>query len=173
MTLIEEIKERNILTVAHHDFQKGMNVHANFKLNDRYQSEDLVQETFTKTWRYLVRGGKVQTMKAFLYHVLNGLIVDTYRKHKTSSLEVLLEKGFDPSANDGERLPNFIDGKAASQFIKFLPSPYQKVMTMRYMQDLTLSEMALITGKSKNTMAVQAHRGLEKLKVLYKDSGSH
>lgn len=38
---------------------------------------------------------------------------------------------------------------------------------MRYVQDLSLAEMALVTGKSKNTMAVQAHRGLAKLKQLY------
>ena len=40
-------------------------------------------------------------------------------------------------------------------------------MRMRYVQDLSLKEMALITGKSQNALAVQAHRGLMKLKLLY------
>lgn len=40
-------------------------------------------------------------------------------------------------------------------------------MRMRYAQDLSLTEIALITKQSKNTVAVQAHRGLEKLKQLY------
>jgi DNA-directed RNA polymerase specialized sigma24 family protein len=48
-----------------------------------------------------------------------------------------------------------------------LPKKYQKVVHMRYVQDLTLEEMSLITGQSKNAMAVQVHRGLEKLKLLY------
>ena len=41
-------------------------------------------------------------------------------------------------------------------------------MRMRYVQDLTLKEMSLITGQSKNTISVQAHRGLEIIKSLYK-----
>ena len=39
---------------------------------------------------------------------------------------------------------------------------------MKYVQELTIEEMSLITGQSKNAITVQAHRGLEKLKQLYK-----
>ena len=49
-----------------------------------------------------------------------------------------------------------------------LPIKYQKVMRMKYVQDLSIKEIALLTGQSKNTVTVQAHRGLEKLKLLYK-----
>ncbi len=108
-------------------------------------------------------------MKAFLYHILNNLIVDQYRKHKTTSLDVLLEKGVEPSAGNSGRLFNILDGKAALLLIARLPEAYQKVMRMRYVQDLSLAEMSLITGQSKNTIAVRIHRGLEKLKVLYND----
>jgi len=38
---------------------------------------------------------------------------------------------------------------------------------MRYLEDLTIGEMATITGQTKNSLTVQLHRGLEKLKVLY------
>ena len=120
-----------------------------------------------KTWMYLVKGGKIDLMKAFLYRVLNNLIVDEYRKHKTISLDVLLEKGFEPSVASSKRLFDILDGKAALLLIQRLPPTYQKVMRMRYVQDLSLKEMALVTGQSKNAIAVQLHRGLEKLKLLY------
>src|SRR3984957_2816959 len=96
MTSLQETQQRAILTLAHHDFEKGLNVHAFFKLNNHGTGEDLVQDTFIKTWGYLMRGGKIDVMKAFLYHVLNNLIVDEYRKRKTSSLDTLMEKGFEP-----------------------------------------------------------------------------
>ncbi len=127
----------------------------------------MVQETFMKTWKYLVKGGEIETMKAFLYHVLNNLIVDQYRKKKTASLEVLLEKGYEPGVDDTKRLFNTLDGKAAIILIEKLPLKYQKIMRMKYVQDLTLQEMSDSMGQSKNTIAVQLHRGLEKLKVLY------
>jgi RNA polymerase sigma-70 factor (ECF subfamily) len=156
------------MTVAHHDFEKGLNMRAFFKLNNRALSQDLVQETFIKTWKYLVRGGKIEIMKAFLYHVLNNLIVDEYRKRKTLSLDSLLEKGYEPVAEDNtKRLMNVLDGKAAMVFIERLPDIYKKVMRMRYVQDLSISEIALLTGQTKNTITVQLHRGLAKLKTLY------
>lgn len=106
-------------------------------------------------------------MKAFLYHILNNLIIDEYRKHKTTSLDVLIEKGFEPVSNDSERIFNMLDGKAALLLIQRLPVAYQKVMRMRFVQDLSLQEMSLITGQTKNTIAVQVHRGLAKLRILY------
>jgi RNA polymerase sigma factor (sigma-70 family) len=172
MTPIEEVKQRAILTLAHHDFQKSLNLHAFFKLNNHGTGEDLVQETFIKTWSYLIKGGKIDIMKSFLYHVLNNLIVDEYRKHKTTSLDVLLEKGYESgddhaSSNRPNNLSDVLDGKSALLLIQRLPVAYQKIMRMRYVQNLSLQEMALVTGQSKNALAVQAHRGLEKLKLLY------
>lgn len=163
----EKIRLQTVLTVAHHEYDKGLSSHAFFKVHNRATSEDLVQDTFLKTWGYLVKGGKINIMKAFLYHVLNALIIDEYRKHKTASLDTLTEKGFEPSTGDTERLLNVLDGKAMLVLIQRLPEKYQKVMRMRYLQLLSLKEMSLITGQSKNAMAVQAFRGLGMLKLLY------
>ena len=41
----------------------------------------------------VVKNGKIDIMKAFLYHVLNRLIIDEYRKHKTVSLDSIMENG--------------------------------------------------------------------------------
>ena len=121
----------------------------------------------TDTKGGIVKGGKIDVMKAFLYHVLNHLIVDEYRKHKTTSLDVLVEKGLEPIVNDSGRLSNILDEKATLLLIQHLSEKYQKVMRMRYVRDMSLEEISLITGQSKNSIAVQTHRGLEKLKLLY------
>ena len=167
MTPKQKTERQAVLTGAHHDYEKGLNSYAFFKLHNHAMGEDLVQDTFLKTWKYLVKGGKIDVMKAFLYHVLNHLIVDEYRKHKTLSLDVILETEHGPSTDDSERILAVLDGKSAFLLIARLPVKYQKIMRMRFVQDLTLKEMSLITGQSKNTMAVQVHRGLEKLKLLY------
>ena len=168
MTPKEKKQSNVIMTKAHLDYEKGLNSHAFYKTHNHQIGEDLVQDTFLKTWKYLVKGGKIDIMKAFLYHILNNLIIDQYRKHKSTSLEVLLEKGIEPSTNDHTKMLTALDGKAALLLINKLPLTYQKVMRMKYVQDLSLQEMSLITGQSKNSLAVQMHRGLEKLKILYK-----
>lgn len=167
MTSNHEKKQSILLTNAHNDYEKGLNAYAFFKINNRVISEDLVQDTFIKTWAYLRKGGKIELMKAFLYHILNNLIIDQYRKRKTTSLDVLLEKGFEPSTVDNEQMINAIDGKSLALLIPDLPIMYIEVMKMRYLQELSIKEMSDITGKSKNAMSVQSHRGLEKLKILY------
>lgn len=167
MTKKQDTMRNEVMTAAHHDFNKGLNTHAFFKVHDHNLGEDLVQDTFLKTWSYLVKGGKIDVMKAFLYHILNNLIIDEYRKKKTTSLDILMEKGFEPSNNDAENIFSALDGKGLLLLIQRLPFNYQKIMRMRFVQDLSLTEMSLITGKSKNTLAVQVHRGLEKLRHLY------
>ena len=167
MNLIQKAKQKAILTIAHYDYEKGLKLYAFFKIRDEALSNDLVQDTFIKTWNYLAKGGEIKKMKAFLYHILNHLIIDEYRKRKTTSLDVLIEKGFEASTNSSGRLFNILDGKIALGLIQQLPQIYQKVMSMRFIQDFSIIEISLATGQSQNSVAVQIHRGLEKLKLLY------
>lgn len=155
------------LTDAYTDFNKALNTYASFKVSSNALSEDLVQDAFIKTWSYLAKGGEIVKMKAFLYHVLNGLIIDEYRKHKATSLDVMIENGFEPNDKSFERGADVFDGKIAVLLISKLPRAYQQVMRMRYVQDLSLAEIAALTGKTKNAITVHSHRGLEKLRQLY------
>ena len=165
MTTLRENQEKE-LSDAHYDFQKGLNSHAFFKIHNHALGEDLVQNTFLKTWSYLVKGGKIDVMKAFLYHILNNLIIDEYRKKKNVSLDAMLEKGFEPRGYEQNPV-SALEGKSAILLIRRLPLMYQKIMRMKYVQGLTLEEMSLLTGQTKNSIAVQAHRGLDKLRLLY------
>ncbi|MEK9158253.1 MAG: RNA polymerase sigma factor [Patescibacteria group bacterium] len=168
MTLKQKAQAQELFENAYQEYRDSLSTYAFFKVNDKATSEDLVQNTFIKTWTYLLKGGNIEMMKAFLYHVLNNLIIDQYRKRKTLSLDQLLDKGFEPSVstNETSQLHNILDGKKAFTLIDKLPKKYQQIMKMRYGQDLSLQEISSITKESRNTLAVQAHRGLEKLKTL-------
>ena len=167
LTPKEQSDREKILTAAHNDFQNSLSKYAYFKLSSHTVSQDLVQETFMKTWIYLVRGGKVHIMKAFLYHVLNNLIIDEYRKRKTFSLDALLEKGFEPENFEPENVADVVGEKNVIFLVTKLPEKYRNIINMRYIQDLSLDEICQITGQSKKTISVQIFRGVEKLKTLY------
>lgn len=123
-----------------------------------------------KTWLYLQNKGQIDLMRAFLYHALNGLIIDEYRKKKAVSLDLLAESGLELEAVNSENIYNIIDGKALLFLIQKLPEKYRDAIDMRYAKDLSLKEMSIIAHQSQNTMSVQVHRGLIKLKQLYADS---
>jgi RNA polymerase sigma-70 factor (ECF subfamily) len=161
-------KESNneILTNAHHDFARGLSRYVHLKIHDVATGDDLVQTTFMKTWLYLQKSGKIDLMRAFLYHILNLLIIDEYRRKKPISLDVLTEDGLELAAVNSEGILNIIDAKVLASLIKKLPDKYRSAITMRYTDELSLKEMSAITHKSQNTMAVQVHRGLAKLRSL-------
>ncbi len=161
---------RQSFALSYTTLKKDLTVHANYKLNNAETSEDLVQVTFMKTWAYLVKGGQIHLMRAFLYHVLNDLITDEYRKKKSVSLDALMDDGYEPTAakDEEELLYAHFDAAAVIRLISKLPPKYQKIMYLRYVQNLTLTEMAAETGQSKNTLAVQSHRGLEKVKEIFR-----
>lgn len=161
--------QKTVLTTAHNDFKKSLTKHAYFKVNNHNVSEDLVQETFMKTWTYLIKGGKVHIMKAFLYHILNNLIIDEYRKRKTFSLDSLLEKGFEIEGPEPESLPTITSEKNVLLLVTKLPEKYRNIINMRYIKDLSLDEISAITNQSKKTVSVQIFRGIEKLKIMYHD----
>mgnify|MGYP003394186199 FL=1 len=171
MTLLiteNEHKELDaILTAAYYQYKKELKVHSFSRISDKVLAEDIVQDAFIKAWNYLIKGGRIIMMRSFLYHVLNKLIIDEYRKHKTVSLDTLVENGFEPSTSESNHLIDVLDGRSAFSLIPHLPKKYQGVMYMKYAEDLSLEEIAGVTKQSKNTVAVQIHRGIEKFKNLY------
>jgi RNA polymerase sigma-70 factor (ECF subfamily) len=162
--------QQGLLSKAHQEYRSQLKRYSLSKVNNPQLAEDLVQDTFLRAWNYLLKGGEVDTMKSFLYQILHRLIIDEYRRGKrTSSLDDLVEKGFEPSERTGEfeHISNILDGKAMMLLINKLPDRYKKVLRMRYMEHLSIEEMAARIGQSKNTVAVQIHRGLVKLKELF------
>ncbi len=154
---------------AHKNYEKGMNYYAFFKVHNKQIGQDLVQDTFIKTWNYIVNRGEIKKIKSFLYHVLNQLIIDQYRKSKreTVSLDVMIDEGFDPVFDNSNSVINFIDGRSAMALVKFLPLKYRRVIDMKYNRGFSLKEMSSATSQSRNTVYMQIHRGLDKLKKLY------
>jgi len=165
--VIKQTKSESFAS-AYGEYEEILLRHALFKVGSAELASDLVQTTFLKTWEYLVKSGKIVLMKAFLFHVLNRLIIDEYRKKKTLSLDVLTEEGFEIGTDDSDRLFNTIDGKSAALLIPLLSEKYRLIVSMYFLDGMSLAEIAVATKQSKNTATVQIHRAIKKLKTLFK-----
>lgn len=141
--------------------------HCLFKVHDREIAKDILQETYVKVWSYVAKGKKIDNMRAFIYKVLNNLVVDEYRKRKNSSLDAMAEDGFDPKAENLSNVEDVMDGERAIALLAKLDDRYKDAVFMRYVNGLEISEIAEITGDAENTVSVHIHRGLKKLKELY------
>lgn len=156
-------------------FMDAYDAHANalfryglLRVSDREVALDLVQDAFTKTWDYMIKGNEIINMRAFLYRTLTNLIIDHYRSRKSvASLETMAEEdGFDPPAPDDE-VESMIDGEQVMKVMRRLPEDYREVIFLRYVEGLSVSEISEAIGVSRTLVAVRVHRGLRKLRALF------
>jgi len=139
------------------------------KVRNRENATDIVQDAFIKTWEYLERGNEIKQIRPFLYRTAYNLIVDHSRKKSTLSIEDTVNLDTDLGHEDDlTKTVDSIDGKLAIELLDGLTDQYRLIIEMKYLQGLTLSEIAYATKKKKETISVQIHRAEKVLKDLYK-----
>jgi len=138
-----------------------------FKTSDREVAQDLLQETFTKTWDYCRSGNEVKKWKQFLFRTAYNLVIDTYRKKRAISLDALMEAGFSPEAG-GTDAPNPTEHAEIvlmRNAIDKLDDTYRDIILLRYTENLSPAEIADILNLSENVVSVRIHRGIKKLRT--------
>lgn len=142
-----------------------------YKLSDREKAKDVVQDTFVKVWEYMASDTQeIANVKALLYRIATNAIIDNYRKKKEMSLESLVDDGFDPNDQQNSHV-TIIDESEAEMIIKAihdLEDEDRSLMLMRYVDGLTVKEIALATGQRENTVSVRIHRAIKTLKDVLK-----
>lgn len=156
-------------SAAYESFSDALFRHCYFRLYDREKSKDIVQEAFIKTWEYVLKGTEIENTRAFLYKVLNNLIIDEIRKKKALSLEVLLEGGFQPvDGKEGRKsLENFSDFKDLLKIIHKMEENKKSLLIMRYVDELGPKEIAHILEENENTISVRLNRAIKEVKEIF------
>ena len=141
--------------------------HSYFRVSDRESSIDLVHDAFTKTWAQVTRGEKIDNFQAYLYHVLNNLIIDFYRKKKSLSLDTLSDDGFDPVGTGSAEILAEAERRELMVHLEKLPERDKDAVVMRYIDGLQVKQIASILGESENSVSVRLHRAVKKLKTYF------
>lgn len=141
-----------------------------YKLSDREKAKDVVQDTFVKVWEYMAADGEIGNMKALLYKIATNAIIDNYRKKKEMSLDSLLEEGFDPNdqRHSGSAIIDESEADLVIKAIHGLEDEDRSLLLMRYIDGLSVKEIALATGQRENTVSVRIHRAIKMLKDVLK-----
>lgn len=140
-----------------------------FRISDRERALELTQETFTRLWKEIAVGkGVPPNPRAFLYLVARRLVIDWYRKTKTSSLDVPFEEGeavvepADPQAHEAPE--TLAEAGRALRLIEDLPEPYKEVMYLRFVEERPPREIAEMLELTPNAVSVRLTRGLAALR---------
>lgn len=132
-------------------------------------AEDLVQETFTKSWHYLLKGNEVKNLRAFLYQTARNLIIDRSRKKQSldSSLEKLQEQGFDPIGHNAESIETTVEYQRLKETMEHLDETDKDLLMLRFIEGYGPKEIAIILNETPNNISVRINRAKKHLKKLY------
>jgi len=145
-----------------------------FKVNSEEISEDLCSETFLRGWlafRDQNPENKIENPPAFLYQIARNLVVDFYRKRGQASIisTEYAPRIIDPRVNLEKRANQSSDFAQVQNALVNLKDDYQEAIVLRYIDDLSVSEIAKIMEKSENAIRVTIHRALKALKKELKE----
>ena len=140
------------------------------KTSHRDQALDLMQETFTKAWKYILAGNEIENIRALLYTTARNLIIDYYRKKKEVSLDMLLDEGFAVVSEAHIGIEDASDAKIAIALIHKLDDAHRDVLLLRFVEGLGPKEIAVILNENENAISVRINRAIKKVKELVKSN---
>lgn len=145
-----------------------------FKIGSKEEAEDLTSAVFLKTWNY-IRVSEVEetTLKALIYKIARNIIIDQYRKKSLRDEVPITDENEnfinikDDRQNLSEQFDQAIEKEAVLAKLSELKDEYREMIVLRYIEDLSIGEIAEIQGKKRGTVRVEAHRALRALKNLF------
>jgi RNA polymerase sigma-70 factor (ECF subfamily) len=144
-----------------------------YLLGRRDSVDDLVQETWL---RVLERGQSYNGQSRFepwLFAVARNLAIDHMRKRQVFSLDSNDSLEQDPeSLSPVSHTPSPFDEAARTEdahrlahSLQGLHPVYREALVLRFQEDLSLQEMAHVTGASVSTVSSRIYRGLAALRA--------
>ena len=145
-----------------------------FKVKTKEEAEDLTSEVFLKAWHYITEHAEVYNFSALLYRIARNLIIDHYRTEKKRADDVALlgDDELEDTGNRGvqQQIPmaemNELAGEHMEIYLRKLKDDYREVITMRYIDELPMGDIATILDKSEVNVRVTLHRALKALRRL-------
>ena len=138
----------------------------NLTLGDEYLSDDLAQETFIKAYIELRSFRGMSRFSTWLFRIgYNEFYSYMRSRHETSDIDSITSQPIGDDSFSATEASHDVKVAMAS-----LSEIERTVVTLFYIDDLPLKNIAVITGLNQNTLRSYLHRAKEKMaKTLNKN----
>jgi len=134
------------------------------KVSSQETAEDLCSDVFMDVFREFQKT-QIENPQAFLYQVAKNTIADYYRekpRFQVISIEET-EEIIDEKESMFRQAEIHSDMETVKKSLRSLSDDYQNLLIWRYLDELSMPEIAQITGKSEANLRVSLHRALHAL----------
>ena len=150
-----------------------------FKVSSAEDAQDLTSEVFLKTWQYINDGKDIKNLNAFFYKIARNLVIDYYRKASLGQTAIVslegegenLEEQIKVVSDELEKIETKLAAEGIEKKLRELKDDYREVIILRYIENLSISEIAEIVDKKKGNVRVLLFRALNTLKELMAEEG--
>jgi len=138
---------------------------------NRRDTEDLVQDTFMRAFRFFHRFEPGTNIRAWLFRILKNTFINDYRKVQRTPDQVdwaQVEDFYDSVTPDDLRkrhknpeellLERSVDGRV-EEAVAALPPEYRAVVLLNFMEDMSYKEIAETLEIPMGTVMSRLHRG--------------
>jgi len=136
------------------------------KVSNKQDAEDITHQVFLSAWQN-IKNYEPQgfLFSSWLYKISRNAVIDFYRSKKN---EISLEEVGD-RLNDELRIDKIdlkIQIEKVMKALKKLKPEYQDIIIMRFVDDLSIKEVAKVLDKSEGAVKIMQHRAINSLKKL-------
>lgn len=135
------------------------------KVGNREEAEDLTSQIFLKAMRSIDQQRDQQSVQKWLFQVAKTTIADYWRVYyrtSVSSLEVLLESGWEGPSEEELVLPTAMPAERVQCILQALPAHYREVLTCRFLLNLSIKETAIRMNLTEANVKVLQFRALKR-----------
>ncbi|MBX4187960.1 MAG: RNA polymerase sigma factor [Candidatus Doudnabacteria bacterium] len=140
-----------------------------YRVRNKQTAEDILQTVFLKAWNNLPKYSPTNRAKfsTWLFQIANFTVIDYWRTKKDTieidKLENLSQFAVEPKLYENYK---FLWGA-----LEQLPSDYQLVLRLRFIDDLSVTEAAWAMNRSEVGIRVLQHRALKALRNILIKNG--
>jgi len=146
-----------------------------YKIGRQEEAQDLTSIVFLKAWNHIQNNSlkDSKTLRALVYKIARNAIIDYYRQGK-AKIESLDDEDrpihiIDEKQDLAKDLDENLELERLSHLIRQLKEEYREMIVLKFINELELDEIAVVTGKSKGSVRVTLHRALTSLKEMVKE----
>lgn len=139
------------------------------RIGNREDAEDLTSEIFLKAARSIDEGRSRESIQQWLFYIARTTIADywrSYYRRPKSSLEELLEVGWDVSDSESSFEANSAAADRVQCILQALPEQQREVLKCRFLLRLSIKATALRLGVSVANVKILQYRALKRAATL-------
>ena len=138
-----------------------------FKVNSEAIAQDITSETFARLWKEIFLDKEIKNPSGFLYKIANNMVIDHYRTkdQNPSNLDNVAFMVADKEDIAGQAVQND-DMRQVRAALAGLKDEYRIAVSLYYIEQEPVSEVAKALGKSQGAARVAIHRGMKQLRGI-------